>query len=140
MKQTKSKTKRKSVRFNLEKNKTKYFLYDSSSKARRSTRKMRQKRRTNKLKKKMRRGKSMKNMRGGRINPVAEFSGIVGAIGSGVSSAWSNVAVAAARPAGNTPVNNVKSSLPFQGHFDIKPNTTQYTQSELDIARTLTQV
>ena len=140
MKQTKSKTKRKSVRFNLEKNKTKYFLYDSSSKARRSTRKMRQKRRTNKLRKKMRRGKSMKNMRGGRINPVAEFSGIVGAIGSGVSSAWSNVADAAARPAGNTPVNNVKSSLPFQGHFDTKPNPTQYTQSEADITRTLTQI
>lgn len=141
MKQTKSKTKRKSVRFNLEKNKTKYFLYDSSSKARRSTRKMRQKRRTNKLRKKMRRGKSMKNMRGGRINPVAEFSGIVGAIGSGVSNAWNNTAAdAAARPAGNTPVNNVKSSLPFQGHFDTKPNTTQYTQSEVDVASTLTQV
>ena len=80
MKQTKSKTKRKSVRFNLEKNKQNTFYMILHLRHVVRTRKMRQKRRTNKLRKKMRRGKSMKNMRGGRINPVAEFSGIVGAI------------------------------------------------------------
>ena len=119
MKQTKTKSKRKSVRFNLEKNKTKYFLYDSSSKARRSTRKLRQKRRTMKLKRKIRRSRNKMNLHGGAINPIAEITGVAGALGSGINAAWSHVSDNAARPVGHTPVNDVKSSLPFLGHNDI---------------------
>jgi hypothetical protein len=120
MTQTKTKSKRKSVRFNLEKNKTKYFLYDSNSKSRRSTRKLRQRKRT--MKRKMRRIKSKMTLHGGAINPIAEIAGIAGALGSGINVIRSNISDSAARPVGHTPINNLKSSLPFMGHYDILKN------------------